>query len=118
MESPEKMKRLVLILAVAAPLFAQPAVLPERARPEAVNAMLKDRLDNLLPTLMRETGIDMWVVINREYAEDPVYLTLVPDPVFAARRTTMLLFFDRGGDKGVERLTVNRYPMRGYYEAA
>lgn len=112
------MKRLILILAVAVPLFAQPAVLPERARPEAVNAMLKDRLDNLLPTLMRETGIDMWVVINREYAEDPVYLTLVPEPVFAARRTTMLVFFDRGGEKGVERLTVNRYPMRGYYEAA
>jgi hypothetical protein len=116
------MKRLTLILAVALPLFAQPAVLPERARPDAVNAMLKDRLDNLLPTLMRETGIDMWVVINREYAEDPVYLTLVPEPVFAARRTTMLVFFDRprdgNADKGVERVTVNRYPMRGYYEAA
>lgn len=112
------MKRLIWILAVAAPLFAQPAVLPERARPEAVNAMLKDRLDNLLPSLMRETGIDMWIVINREYAEDPVYLTLVPEPVFAARRTTMLVFFDRGSEKGVERLTVNRYPLRGYYEAA
>lgn len=105
------------ILAFAAPLSAQPAVLPERARPAAVNAMLKDRLDNLLPALMRETGIDMWLVINREYAEDPVYLTLVPEPVFAARRTTMLVFFDRGA-KGVERLTVSRYPMRGYYDAA
>lgn len=112
------MKRLVLVLALAVPLFAQPAVLPERARPAAVNAMLKDRLDNLLPALMRETGIDMWLVINREYAEDPVYLTLVPEPVFAARRTTMLVFFDRGAEKGVERLTVNRYPMPGYYEAA
>lgn len=108
---------LALMLSIAAPLLAQPAVLPERARPSAVNAMLKDRLDNLLPSLLRETGIDMWVVINREYAEDPVYLTLVPEPVFAARRTTMLVFFDRG-EKGVERLTVNRYPMRGYYDAA
>lgn len=112
------MKRLVLILALAVPLLAKPAVLPERARPDAVNAMLKDRLDNLLPALMRETGIDMWLVINREYGEDPVYLTLVPEPVFAARRTTMLVFFDRGGEKGVERLTVSRYPMRGYYDAA
>ena len=102
----------------AVPLFAQPAVLPERARPAAVNAMLKDRLDNLLPALMRETGIDMWLVINREYAEDPVYLTLVPEPTFAARRTTMLVFFDRGKEKGVERLTVSRYPTRGYYDAA
>lgn len=109
---------LLAMLTFAAPLFSQPAVLPERARPAAVNAMLKDRLDNLLPSLMRETGIDMWLVINREYAEDPVYLTLVPEPTFAARRTTMLVFFDRGAEKGVERLTVNRYPIRGFYDAA
>ena len=117
-----------LIVLFAAPLLAQPeqgrvvssvpGVLPERARVDAVNAMLKDRLDNLLPALMRETGIDMWVVINREYAEDPVYLTLVPEPTFAARRTTMLVFFDRGVEKGVERMTVSRYPFGGYYDAA
>ena len=111
--------RIALLLALTFPLFAAtPAVLPERARPDAVNRMLKDRLDNLLPGLMRETGIDMWIVANREYAEDPVYLTLVPEPVFAARRTTILLFFDRGAEKGVERLTVSRYPLRGFYDAA
>ena len=32
-----------------------PAVLPERARAEAVNRMLEDRLENLLPRLMRPT---------------------------------------------------------------
>ena len=110
--------RALAALIITLPLLAQPAVLRERARPAAVNAMLKDRLDNLLPALLRETGIDMWLVINREYAEDPVYLTLIPEPELAARRTTILLFFDRGGDKGVERLTVSRYPIRGYYEAA
>lgn len=93
-------------------------ILPHRDRAPAVNRMLKDRLDNLLPTLMRETGIDLWIVINREYAEDPVYLTLVPEPVFAARRTTMLIFHDRGGEQGVERLTVSRYPMPGFFEPA
>ncbi|HEX7831992.1 MAG TPA: M24 family metallopeptidase [Thermoanaerobaculia bacterium] len=124
------MKRVLLIgvlVAAASAALAQdqgrvvasmPNVLPERQRPDAVNAILKDRLETLLPSLMRETGIDMWVVINREYAEDPVYLTLVPEPTFAARRTTMLVFFDRGAEKGVERLTVNRYPMPGYYDAA
>lgn len=95
-----------------------PGILPHRERVEAVNRMLVDRLDNLLPGLMRETGIDMWLVINREYAEDPVYLTLVPEPVFAARRTTMLVFHDRGPDKGVERLTVSRYALGGLYEPA
>ena len=111
--------RLLLIASLAVSLHAAPpAVLPERDRPGAVNRMLQDRLDNLLPALMREAGIDMWLVVNREYAEDPVYLTLVPAPEFAARRTTMLLFFDRGADKGVERVTVSRYPIRGFYEAA
>jgi hypothetical protein len=126
----------VVIALSASTSFAQPApahgpaaqgrelagavqdVLSERARPAAVNRLLKDRLDTLLPALMREAGIDLWLVINREYVEDPVYLTLVPEPVFAARRTTMLVFFDRGVEKGVERLTVSRYGMEGYYTSA
>lgn len=93
-------------------------VVAMRDRVEPINRMLKDRLDNLLPRLMRETGIDLWLIINREYVEDPVYLTLVPEPVFAARRTTMLVLFDRGPGKGVERLTVSRYPIAGFYESA
>ena len=108
-------------LILATLLFSLPAhaaILPERARVDAVNAMLKDRLENVLPSLMRETGIDLWLIINREYAEDPVYLTLVPEPTFAARRLSMLVLYDRGAEKGVERLTVSRYPMRGYYDAA
>ncbi len=100
------------------------AVLPLRDRVEPVNRMLETRLKTLLPRLMRETGLDLWLVINREYAEDPVYLTLVPEPVFAARRTTMLVFHDRGvdaetgEDRGVELLTVSRYPLGAPYEAA
>lgn len=94
------------------------AVLPWRERAPVVNRMLRERLDQLLPRLMREAGIDMWLVINREYAEDPVYLTLVPEPVFAARRTTILVFFDRGPEQGVERLTVSRYGLGEFYASA
>ena len=94
-------------------------VLPHRDRVEPFNRMLEERLHELLPRLMRETGIDMWLVINREYNEDPVFFSLVPRPVFAARRTTMLVFFDRGPDNGgVELLTVNRYPYGALYESA
>jgi Xaa-Pro aminopeptidase len=92
-------------------------VLPERDRASIVNKILTDRLENLLPKLMREQGIDLWLVINREYVEDPVYLTLVPEPVFHARRLSMLVFYDRGPEKGVERLTVSRYAMTGYTAA-
>jgi hypothetical protein len=92
-------------------------ILPERARPAVINQILSDRLDTLLPRLMRETGFDMWLVINHEYVEDPVYLTLVPAPVFHARRLSMLVFFDRGEGQPIERLTVSRYPMQGYTAA-
>ena len=47
---------------------------------------------------MREQGIDLWLV--REYNDDPVFLSLVPKPRFTARRTTMLLFHDRGPELG------------------
>ncbi|NBB93198.1 MAG: M24 family metallopeptidase [Gammaproteobacteria bacterium] len=113
------------VLAAAAPAAEQGriiesadrAVLDDRARIEPVNTMLTERLENLLPRLMAETGIDLWLVLNREYAEDPVYFTLVPQPSFAARRTTMLVFH-RTGEGEVDRLTVNRYPLGEPYEAA
>lgn len=97
---------------------AMPAILDVRARVAATNRLLEGRLERLLPKLMRETGLDMWIVANREYVEDPVYLTLVPEPVFAARRTTILVFHDRGEGKGVERLTVGRYALGKLYASA
>lgn len=87
----------------------------ERVAPE--NRILTERLQTLLPQLMAETGLDMWLVINREYAEDPVYFTLVPQPTFAARRTTMLLFH-RQADGSVAKLSVNRYPLGAPYDSA
>jgi hypothetical protein len=93
------------------------AVLAPRARIAPENAMLVERLESLLPRLMAEANLDMWLVINREYAEDPVYFTLVPQPSFAARRTTMLIF-NRLADGRVERLSVNRYPLGPPYESA
>jgi Xaa-Pro aminopeptidase len=97
---------------------APAAVLSQRERVEPFNRILRDRLENLLPLLMRETGIDLWVVINREYAEDPVFFTLVPQPEYAARRTTMLVFHDRGEEEGLDLLSVNRYPFGEPYQAA
>ncbi|MDX1678009.1 M24 family metallopeptidase [Arsukibacterium sp.] len=92
-------------------------ILSPRQRVAVVNRLTEHRLAKLLPQLMAESGIDMWLVINREYAEDPVYFTLVPQPSFAARRTTMLLF-NRLADGRVEKLSVNRYPLGAPYESA
>ncbi len=91
-------------------LQGEPAVLSPRERVAVENRILTERLETLLPALMAETDIDMWLVLSREYAEDPVYFTLVPQPSFAARRTT-LLAFHRKADGSVDRLVVNRYPL-------
>ncbi|RUO20986.1 Xaa-Pro aminopeptidase [Aliidiomarina iranensis] len=93
------------------------SVLQHRDRIAPENAMLNERLETLLPRLMAEADLDMWLVINREYAEDPVYFSLVPQPTFAARRTTMLIF-NKLEDGSVERLSVNTYPLGGPYESA
>ncbi|GHG77428.1 Xaa-Pro aminopeptidase [Alishewanella longhuensis] len=93
------------------------AVLSPRSRITPENDMLNHRLTHLLPALMAEQDLDMWLVINREKAEDPVYFTLVPQPTFAARRTTMLVFH-KLPDGNVEKLTVNRYPLGTPYTSA
>ncbi|MEN7341536.1 MAG: M24 family metallopeptidase [Pseudomonadota bacterium] len=95
-----------------------PVIADYKDRPAVQNRIVEDRLNNLLPQLMRETGIDMWLVIAREYNDDPVFLSLVPKPRFTARRTTILMFHDRGEEEGIERLTISRYPLGDLYEAA
>ncbi|MGX5914776.1 M24 family metallopeptidase [Aliidiomarina sp. Khilg15.8] len=107
---------LISMSAIASSPGDNPEVLSHRDRVEPENQMLTERLNTLLPELMAETDIDMWLVINREYAEDPVYFSLVPQPTFAARRTTMLVFH-RNDEGHVERLAVNRYPLGEPYES-
>ncbi|GEA10594.1 M24 family metallopeptidase [Alteromonas sp. KUL49] len=91
-----------------------PSVLSFKDRVTPLNDMVVDRLDNLLPTLMAEADIDMWLVINREYGEDRLFFTLVPQPTFAARRTTMLVF-SKQEDGTVERFSVSRYAIGDVY---
>ena len=76
---------------------------------------LKARLERVLPVLMRRHGVSMWIVANREYNEDPVFLSLVSPSLFAARRRTILVFFDRGPEKGVERLALGGGSNGGLY---
>ncbi|NTV80957.1 MAG: aminopeptidase P family protein, partial [Candidatus Aminicenantes bacterium] len=73
------------------------------------NEWLRLRFDRVLPEIMRREGIDMWIVVCREHAEDPVYPTLVPYANMFAWRLSMLVFFDRGAADGVERISVNPY---------
>ena len=95
-----------------------PAILPLRARAKLQDAWLKRRLETVVPALMREQGVDMWVMIAREYLEDPVVATMLDAESMHARRRTILIFHDPGGGRPVERLTVSRYGLGGLFAPA
>ena len=46
---------------------ALPPILPMRDRARVENALLADRLDTVIPRLMRDQKIDMWVLVARVY---------------------------------------------------
>jgi Xaa-Pro aminopeptidase len=56
--------------------------------------------------------------MSREYNEDPVIETLLPATWMAARRTTMLVAFDRGAEKEMEFLAVARYDVGKVFKRA
>lgn len=97
---------------------AMPPILTLRDRAKVIDAILKDRLETVVPKLMREQQIDMWVLVAREYLEDPVVATMLDAESLRARRRTILVFHDPGEGKPIERLTVSRYGLGGLFEAS
>ena len=103
-----KIINLILFLLITVQINAQDILsLKERAR--VIEEIQKDRFDNLLPKLMDETGIDMWVIITREYNEDPVIKTLLPPTWLNARRRTILAFHYDKKSKDLEKVAIARY---------
>lgn len=84
-------------------------VLTEKDRASLEDEILSDRFENLLPSLMDRTGIDIWILISREYNEDPVLKTMLPATWLNARRTTILVFYRDQAKDTLERLAVARY---------
>ena len=84
-------------------------ILPERDRAQLVDKILAERFDKLLPDLMYRNDIDMWVIISREYNEDPVLRTMLPATWLNARRRTMLVFYYEQTTNKLEKLAVARY---------
>jgi hypothetical protein len=98
--------------------FAAPAIPSLQQRAEAQDQLLRARLDNVVPMLMRKHDVDMWILVAREYAEDPVLKTMLPATWVSARRRMVLIFHDRGTDQGVERFSVTRYPVGDLFAPA
>jgi len=93
-------------------------ILHEKERAKVVDEILSERFDLLLPQLMDAAGIDMWIVISREYNEDPVLRTMLPATWLNARRRTILLFYRDKAKNTIEKLAVARYNVGKNIESA
>lgn len=95
-----------------------PPILSQRERAKVIDEILADRLDRVIPLIMEMHQTDMWVLVAREYMEDPVVATMLDAKSLRARRRTILVFHDPGDGKPIERLTVSRYGLGGLFKPA
>lgn len=101
-------------------LFGQyaltPNILPMRERATVIDNWLDEKIDTVLPGLMERSGIDMWLIIAREYNEDPVIKTMLPATWQSARRTTMLIVYNPGKGQALETMAMARYNVGKKFE--
>ena len=99
----------------AVPQIRPLPILREQAKEQ--QAWLAKRLTEVLPGLMRENGVDLWILSMREYAEDPVFFSITSPTTFAARRRSIYVLHDLGKDKGIERLALGGGDQGGLFTA-
>jgi Xaa-Pro aminopeptidase len=87
------------------------SILEEQERATLKDEILEDRFTNLLPELMDKADLDMWLLISREYNEDPVLKTMLPATWLNARRRTIIVFYRNKKNNTLERLAVARYDI-------
>jgi len=92
------------------------SILSMQQRAETVDRLLATRFETLPAKLMRREGISMWILVAREYNEDPVVMTMLPGDSHAARRRTILVFSDEGS-AGVKGYAVSRYAVGDFFQA-
>ncbi|WNC72741.1 M24 family metallopeptidase [Thalassotalea psychrophila] len=98
----------ILQSAEAKELVTTHNILSMQQRAEFIDKTTQQRVQQLLPRLMKETNIDMWILISREYNEDPILKTLLPAKWLSARRTTIFVFSLEDND------TVGSYAIAPY----
>ena len=79
---------------------------------------LDDRFKSVLPNIMKRTEIDMWIIIAREYNEDPVLRTMLPANWLNARRRTILVIFNPGNNLPLETFAIARYDVGEIFKKA
>ena len=87
------------------------SILSMQERAAFIDDITQKRVSKLLPGLMDEAGIDMWVIISREYNEDPIIKTMLPPKWLNARRTTILVFSRDSKTNEFKSVAITRYPF-------
>jgi len=95
--------------------LSTPRVLSLRQQDEVTYRILQKRLDTIVPLAMRENHFDMWLILCEEDAYDPIHTSMTPMNTWRPI-LQMLLFFDRGPERGVERISLSMTKMRGLFE--
>jgi len=104
------MKKSVFLFILLTSVFLGNAqLIPIREQARVIDEILANRINYLLPVLMERNGIDMWIVVSREYNEDPVIRTMLPATWISARRRTILVFYNNPEKKQFEKLAIARY---------
>ena len=111
---------LTFILILLSPVIKAaepPTILSMKDRAAFIDRITEKRIKTLLPTLMQQHNIDMWLMISREYNEDPILKTMLPATWLSARRTTILLFaVNKQG--GVDAFAIAPYKIGSIFKKA
>ena len=111
-------KTLFLLLTLVGFSVQASSVLSMKERSVLIDNILEQRFSDVLPHIMEREGIDMWVLMSREYNEDPVLKTMLPSTWISARRHTMLVIYNPGNGQPLERLAVARYAVGSLFKKA
>lgn len=103
------MKKVILSFLLIYSGICNTQILHVRERAAVIDDILTERFDTLLPQLMDRSEIDMWVLISREYNEDPVLKTMLPATWLNARRRTILVFYRNQQANTIQKLAIARY---------
>ncbi|MBO6574384.1 MAG: aminopeptidase P family protein [Rhodothermales bacterium] len=98
-----------LTLLLLAFLTVNDAIAQEaRRRWEMMAEIRRDKFDLVLPEVMRENNVDMWITMNREGNDDPLWMDFGQGYTGS---TSYYVFTDRGGDR-IERAALG---VDGYF---
>jgi len=99
--------------------MTDPQILSLREQDALHNEWLAYRLEHILPSLMQRANIDLWIVLSREYNEDPVTFSLLPATSLNASRLTGFVYAlnaeDQVGCYSITSKKAKRYAP--FYEA-